>query len=99
MSAHELAVWAAWVLFSALVLLIAGYAVFAPALGRLNGELYDKQSAALAEAEAKRWKAYRADGVWPEELPVAKRVDRIAAKMREPLHRLKVRNDKTGADK
>lgn len=98
MNAHTVVVGMAWSLMSALVLLVVGYAAFAPALSRINGARFDAESGPLAEAEAARWKAFKSTGEWPDEVPASKRVDRIAAKVRQPLHRLKTGKDKAGAD-
>jgi hypothetical protein len=95
-SAHDKAVWAATGLMSALLALVLGYCVIAPALAWLNGERFKQESRPLAEAEAARWKAFKTDGEWPDEVPAAKRVDRIVSTVRRPLHRLKTRKDQKG---
>jgi len=95
MSAAEVIKLAAILLGSTLAVLVLSYWVFAPLLGKLIGNRFDKESGPLAEAEAARWKAYKETGEWPVDLPAAtKRLGRIAGRMRRPLHRLK-----TGADK
>lgn len=92
MNASAVVEWLTIGVVSLLAALLLGYAVFAPLLGRLNGSRFDAESGPLAAAEAARWKSYKETGEWPDEPAPVKRVERIVAGVRRPLHRLQKRN-------
>ncbi len=65
MSAQTVVKWAAILVGSALTVLLASYWIFAPLLGRLNGNRFDKEAGPLAEAEDAAWKTFRETGKFP----------------------------------
>lgn len=55
----------AWVLGSAVVVLIASYWFFAPLLGWWNGERFKTQAKELADSEDAAWAEFRKEGKFP----------------------------------